>query len=164
MIRDTVDTIRAFTGQPVAGWLGPGLTETLETPDLLAEAGIRYIADFVVDDLPARLATAHGEVLTMPYSVELNDIPVEMIQHHGAGELARRAKATADRLVAEAASPGPLGGPKVMCVAIHPYISGVPHRIAALEALFADLAARPEVAFMQGREIADWYLASGDPT
>jgi hypothetical protein len=100
----------------------------------------------------------------MPYSVELNDIPVEMIQHHGAGELARRAKATADRLVAEAASPGPLGGPKVMCVAIHPYISGVPHRIAALDALFQDLAARPEVAFMQGREIADWYLASGDPT
>ena len=164
MIRQTVETISTFTGQPVAGWLGPGLTETLETPDLLAEAGIRYIADFVVDDLPARLATAHGEVLTMPYSVELNDIPVEMIQHHGAGELARRAKATADRLVAEAASTGPLGGPKVMCVAIHPYISGVPHRIAALEALFEDLAARPEVAFMQGREIADWYLASGDPT
>lgn len=164
MIRETVDTIRSFTGEPVAGWLGPGLTETLETPDLLAEAGIRYIADFVVDDLPARLATAHGEVLTMPYSVELNDIPVEMIQHHAGGELARRAKLTADRLIAEATSDGPLGGPKVMCVAIHPYISGVPHRIAALEALFDDLAARPEVAFMQGREIAEWYLASGDPT
>ena len=164
MIQQTVETIRAFTGEPVAGWLGPGLTETLETPDLLAEAGIRYVADFVVDDLPARLSTAHGEVLTMPYSVELNDIPVEMIQHHGAGELARRTKATADRLIREASSDGPLGGPKVMCVAIHPYISGVPHRIDALTALFEDLAARPEVCFMQGREIADWYLASGDPT
>jgi peptidoglycan/xylan/chitin deacetylase (PgdA/CDA1 family) len=164
MIFRTVETIRTFTGQPVAGWLGPGLTETLETPDLLAEAGIRYIADWVVDDLPARLATAHGEVLTMPYSVELNDIPVKMIQHHDAEELTRRAKATADRLVAEASSGGPLGGPKVMCVAIHPYISGVPHRIGALTALFEDLAARPEVCFMQGREIADWYLASGDPT
>jgi hypothetical protein len=87
-----------------------------------------------------------------------------MIQHHAGGELARRAKLTADRLIAEATSDGPLGGPKVMCVAIHPYISGVPHRIAALEALFDGLAARPEVAFMQGREIAEWYLASGDPT
>jgi peptidoglycan/xylan/chitin deacetylase (PgdA/CDA1 family) len=92
MIFQTVETIRDFTGQPVAGWLGPGLTETLETPDLLAEAGIRDIADWVVDDLPARLATAHGTVLTMPYSVELNDILVEMIQHHGAGELPRRAR------------------------------------------------------------------------
>lgn len=164
MIRETVETIRAFTGQPVEGWLGPGLTETLETPDLLAEAGLRYIADWVVDDLPARLATANGPMLTMPYSVELNDIPVEMIQHQAGGELARRARLTADRLSAEAASAGPLGGPKVMCVAIHPYISGVPHRIAALESLFGDLAERDEVVFMQGREIADWYMASGDPT
>jgi hypothetical protein len=51
-----------------------------------------------------------------------------------------------------------------MCVAIHPCISGVPHRIGALTAPFEDLAARPEVAFMQGRETADRYLASGDPT
>jgi peptidoglycan/xylan/chitin deacetylase (PgdA/CDA1 family) len=164
MIHTTVETIRGFTGEQVAGWLGPGLTETLETPDLLAEAGIRYIADFVVDDRPARLRTAHGEVLTMPYSVELNDIPLSMIQYHGSEELLVRARRQADRLIAEAASPGPLGGTKVMCFAIHPYITGVPHRIAALEALLDDLAARPEVVFMQGREIRDWYLASGDET
>ncbi len=160
MIHQAVETIGRFTREPVLGWLGPGLTETLETPDLLAEAGIRYIADFVVDDLPARLATAHGEVLTMPYSVELNDIPVAMIQHHGSDELARRARLTAARLIAEARTQGA----KVMCIAIHPYITGVPHRIAALDALFEELAAMPEVAFMQGREIRDWYLASDDPT
>ena len=164
MIHRTVETIRAFTGEDVVGWLGPGLTETLETPDLLAEAGISYIADFVVDDLPARLATTHGEVLAMPYSVELNDIPVAMIQHHGSEELATRARLQAARLIEEAGSPGPLGGAKVMCIAIHPYITGVPHRIGALAALFEELAGRPEVVFMQGREIRDWYLASGDPT
>ncbi len=164
MIHTTVETIRHFTGEPVAGWLGPGLTETLETPDLLAEAGIRYIADFVVDDLPARLKTAHGEVLTMPYSMELNDIPLAMIQHHTSEELATRTRLHVDALIAEAARPGPLGGAKVACIAIHPYISGVPHRMPALAALFRDLAGRPEVMFMQGREIADWYLASGDPT
>ncbi len=79
MIRQTVDAIAALTGKPPGGWLGPGLTETLDTPDLLAEAGIRWIADWVVDDLPCRLKTAHGDVLTMPYSVEMNDIPVQMI-------------------------------------------------------------------------------------
>ena len=164
MIHQTVETIRTFTREDVVGWLGPGLTETLETPDLLAEAGIRYIADFVVDDLPARLATAHGQVLTMPYSVELNDIPIAMIQHHVSDELARRARLQAARLIEEASSPGPLGGAKVMCIAIHPYITGVPHRIAALVALMEELAANPDVVFMQGREIRDWYLASGDPT
>jgi allantoinase len=164
MIHQTVETIRSFTREDVVGWLGPGLTETLETPDLLAGAGIRYIADFVVDDLPARLATAHGQVLTMPYSVELNDIPIAMIQHHPSDELARRARLQAARLLEEASSAGPLGGAKVMCIAIHPYITGVPHRMAALVALMEELAANPDVMFMQGREIRDWYLASGDPT
>lgn len=157
MIADTVAAITRFTGAPPVGWLGPGLTETLETPDLLAEAGIRYIADFVVDDLPARLTTRAGEVLTMPYSVELNDIPIAMIQHHDEQELPRRARLAAARLLAEP-------GPKVMCFAIHPYITGVPHRIAALEAMLDDLTALPGITFMQGREIMAWYLASGDPT
>lgn len=164
MIRQTVATLSAFTGEPVVGWLGPGLTETLETADHLAEAGIGYIADWVVDDRPARLRTAAGTVLTMPYSVELNDIPTIMIQHHPAREFLDRTLAQADRLIAEAVSCGPHGGARVMGFAIHPYIMGVPHRIAVLEALLDALLARPEIVFMQGRAIRDWYLASGDPT
>jgi peptidoglycan/xylan/chitin deacetylase (PgdA/CDA1 family) len=161
MIADTLAAIASVTGAPCEGWLGPGLTETLETPDLLAEAGIRYIADWVADDLPCRLHTAHGDVLTMPYSVELNDIPVQMIQHHAAGEFAARTLATARRLLAEAASPGPLGGAKIMSFAIHPYITGVPHRIAMFEDLLDALLAMDGLAVMQGRDIDAWYRAAG---
>jgi hypothetical protein len=67
-----------------------GLTETLDTPDHLAEAGIRYIADFVVDDLPCPAATRPGTVFSRPHTVELNDIPVQMIQHHAGGAAGRR--------------------------------------------------------------------------
>ncbi len=84
MIRDAIAALREAAGHDIVGWLAPGLTETLETPDLLAEAGIRYCADWVVDDLPCTIRTAHGPMLTMPYSVELNDIPMMMIQHHAA--------------------------------------------------------------------------------
>lgn len=161
MIRKTIEAVRETTGAPCVGWLGPGLTETLETPDLLAEAGIRYIGDWVVDDLPCRLRTAHGEVLTMPYSVELNDIPVHMIQHHAAGEFAARTLATARRLAVEARSGGPLANAKVMSFAVHAYITGVPHRIGTLEDLLDRLLADVDVVFMQGREIMDWYRASG---
>lgn len=160
MIRQTIDAISAMTGAPCAGWLGPGLTETLETPDLLAEAGIRYIADWVADDLPCRLTTAHGEVLTMPYSVELNDIPVQMIQHNPVAEFSARTLSTARRLVAEARSDGPLANAKVMSFAIHAYITGVPHRIAMLEDLLDQLLADKELVFMQGREIMAWYYAT----
>lgn len=164
MIARTVETIAAFTGKAPVGWLGPGLTETLESPDLLAEAGIRYIADWVVDDLPCRLRTAHGPVLTMPYSVEINDIPLIMIQHHRAGEFLDRALAQLDRLASEAASPGPLGGAKVMSFAIHPFITGVPHRIAVLEQLLDRMLERSDILFWQGTDIHDWYLATGDDT
>ncbi len=161
MIGRTVDAIRTLTGKPCVGWLGPGLTETLDTPDHLAEAGIRYIADWVADDLPCRLRTSHGEVLTMPYSVELNDIPVQMIQHHPALEFEARTLATAERLVAEARSSGPLANAKVMSFAIHAYISGVPHRIGMLERLLDKLLENDGLVFMQGCEIMDWYLGTG---
>jgi allantoinase len=162
MIARTVGAIADFTGKAPTGWLGPGLTETLETPDLLAAAGIGWIADWVVDDLPCRLRTANGTVLTMPYSVELNDIPLIMIQHHRAGEFCERALAQLERLAAEAAGSGPFGGAKVMSFAIHPYISGVPHRIGVLEGLLDALLARDDILFWQGQEIHDWYLASID--
>lgn len=155
-IRRTVDVIEAFTRRPCSGWLGPGLTETLETPDLLAEAGVRWIADWVVDDLPCPLRTTHGELLTMPYSVEVNDVPVVAIQHHAMTEFADRALATVDRLADEFAA----GGAKVASFAVHPYIAGVPHRIGALERLLDVLLARGDVAFMQGDEIATWYRAA----
>lgn len=153
MIRDAVAALREAGGHDPVGWLAPGLTETLETPDLLAEAGIQYCADWVIDDLPATIRTAHGPLLTMPYSVELNDIPIMMIQHHRAEELFDRTVAQFERLYDEAAEQGA----KVMGLAVHPYISGVPHRIGWFEKALAHMASRPGTLFWQGRQIMDWY-------
>ncbi len=97
----------------------------------------------------------------MPYTVELNDIPTIMIQHHPAEELGRRALRTADRLVREAKAGA---GATVMSIAIHPYITGVPHRIDLFETLLDDLVARGDLAFLQGSALHDWYLGSDDDT
>lgn len=164
MIKQTIGEITDFTGTSPIGWLGPGLTETLDTPDLLASAGIRYIADWVVDDLPCRLATTSGPVLTMPYSVEINDIPLIMIQHHRGYEFKERAMAQLDRLAREASTDGNLGGAKVMSFAVHPFITGVPHRIDILEQLLDQMLERSDVLFWQGNQIYDWYLGTNDPT
>jgi peptidoglycan/xylan/chitin deacetylase (PgdA/CDA1 family) len=158
MIADTVERIRTFTGRPCEGWLGPGLTETLETPDLLAEAGVRYVADWVVDDTPCRLPTRAGDLVTMPYTLELNDIAINMIQYHPHDELRLRAQRTVDRLAREARASG---RPKVMCFAVHCYITGVPHRIDSFEAMLDSLMARDDVIFMQGRDILRWHLETG---
>ncbi len=153
MIRETVAAIRECTGTAPRGWLGPGLTQTLETPDLLAKHGIRWCADFVVDDVPVPIRTAHGPLWSMPYSVELNDIPMMMVQHHAAEELHGRGMAQLDRLLAEAGTEGC----KVMGLAVHPYISGVPHRIGVLERLLDAIASRPGAVFAQGSEILGWW-------
>ena len=153
MIHQAIAAVHEAAGHRPVGWLAPGLTETLETPDLLAEAGIRYCADWVIDDLPTTIRTRHGPMLTMPYSVELNDIPIMMIQHHRAEELFDRTVAQFDRLHEEANE----AGAKVMGLAVHPYISGVPHRIRWFERALAHMAARPGTVFWQGQQIMEWY-------
>ena len=84
MISRSMDTLERFTGKRPLGWLGPGLTQTLETPDYLAEAGVRYIGDWVYDDEPTEIATANGPLITLPYTVENNDISMMIVQHHEA--------------------------------------------------------------------------------
>ena len=155
MIRKAVRVIKEFTGKQPAGWLSPGFTETLDTPDLLAEAGIRYIADWPLDDEPCELKTKHGALLTLPYSIELNDIAMMMVQHHPASEFVTRCMDYFDRLYSESKSRA-----KIMSIAVHPYISGTPYRIKYFEQVLEALRKKPGVVFWTGEQIMDWYAES----
>jgi peptidoglycan/xylan/chitin deacetylase (PgdA/CDA1 family) len=151
-IFDTVETIRAFTGRNPPGWESPGLTENEETLDLLKEAGIGYVANWVIDDLPLELATRHGPILSVPYTVETNDIVVHAVQHQPSDGFKRRSIDQFDRLWEEGAE-----NAKVMAISTHPYLTGVPHRIRYFEELLDYVLAREKTAVMTGEEIADWY-------
>lgn len=154
MIRRTLEKIRRFTGKDSIGWLGPGLTQTLETVDLLREAGIRYIADWVLDDHPCSLKTRHGDMVALPYSVELNDIPMMAVQHHDSEVFFKRVRDTFDRLWAEGATQ-----PRIMAIPVHPFLSGVPHRIKYLEQALDYILGFEDVEFWTGEQIHDWYAA-----
>jgi allantoinase len=153
MIRQSVQVIREFTGKDPVGWMGPGLTETLDTPDLLAAAGIKYVADWVIDDEPCTIRTRGGTLVTMPYSLELNDIAMMVVQHHPAREWETRCMDYFDRVYREGKDRA-----KVMAIAVHPYISGVPHRSKHFEAVFRRLRKQKGVLFWTGEQILDWYL------
>ncbi|MGD0025755.1 MAG: polysaccharide deacetylase family protein [Xanthobacteraceae bacterium] len=156
MIARSLDVIERFCQKRPVGWLGPGLTETLKTPEFLADAGIKYIGDWVYDDEPTMIRTANGPLVTLPYTVELNDIPMMIIQHHESDYLLRRAVDQFDRLYAEGEKRA-----KIFTLAIHAYISGQPHRIKYLEAIY-DYARRFDgVLYWTGEEILEWYLKSG---
>ncbi|HXP31122.1 MAG TPA: polysaccharide deacetylase family protein [Stellaceae bacterium] len=158
MIHRALDRLEKFTGKRPLGWLGPGLTETYETPDLLAEAGIQYVGDWVYDDEPTVIATAHGPLVTLPYTVELNDIPIAMVQHHHGDVFLKRAIDQFDRLYDEGRQRA-----KILSFAIHPYITGVPHRIKYLEEFLAYARRYSGVAFWTGEQILEWYRAAAPP-
>jgi peptidoglycan/xylan/chitin deacetylase (PgdA/CDA1 family) len=151
-IRRTIATIEEFTGKPPRGWESPGLTETYETVDLLAEEGIEYVADWVIDDQPLQIATRAGPIYSIPYTVETNDITVMALQHHSSDEFLKRGMAQFDRLYAESADIT-----RIMAISLHPYISGVAHRIGYLEELYSYIAAKPDVKMWTGAQIIDWY-------
>jgi allantoinase len=152
MIHRSMDILERFTGRRPVGWLGPGLTQTEETPELLAEAGVKYIGDWVWDDEPAEIATAHGPLVTLPYTVELNDIPTMIVQHHESPYWLKRCQDMFDRYYLEGAE-----RPKIMAIAIHPYISGQPHRIRYLEEVYDYVNQHEGVLHWNGAEILDWY-------
>jgi peptidoglycan/xylan/chitin deacetylase (PgdA/CDA1 family) len=157
VIRKSIETIREFTGKPPRGWLGPGLTETWETLDILAEEGIDYISDWVNDEQPYEIKTTAHPLVLVPYTLEINDIPMMLIQHHEAPELFNRARDQFDRLYEEGQDSA-----RIMAIAVHPYISGVPHRIKYFEAIYAYMKEKPGVLFCKGEDILDWYRQRGN--
>ena len=117
-IRDTMAIIKKFTGKKPKGWLGPGLTETWETLDLLAEEGIEYVSDWVNDDQPYEIRTSQGPLVSVPYTLELNDIPMMVIQHHESSAWLRAAATSSTASTRRGRRTR-----RVMAIAVHPYIS-----------------------------------------
>ncbi len=155
-IRQVREAITKAMGKPPRGWLGPGLTETWQTPDLLAEEGYDYVADWVLDDQPVWLKTRGNPILNVPYTQECNDVAMMLIQHHSASEYRDRALDQFEQIYADSARSA-----RVMALSVHPYIMGVPHRLKYLRAVFENIRSKSDVKFWTGAQIADWFRANG---
>lgn len=152
VIRATIEAIEAKTGTRPRGWMGPGLHETPDTPDILAEEGIEYCLDWTNDDLPYEMKVKKGRLFSIPYTLELNDIPIYAVQHHRSSELYDRTRDQFDTLYREGKDCA-----RIMAIAVHPYLTGVPHRIGYFEKIFEYIKGHEGVVFMTGSEILDWY-------
>jgi peptidoglycan/xylan/chitin deacetylase (PgdA/CDA1 family) len=133
LIQAVLDKLASFTGQKTRGWLSPGLKESADTPDLLSAAGVDYLCDWVVDDLPIIYA----------------------IEKHASPEIYRRMTDTLAAFEKEFDR-----NPRVMALGLHPHLIGVPHRIGYLERMIDDLLGRDDTIFMTGSKIADWFIAA----
>lgn len=149
-----VERIARFTGSKPRGWLGAGLSETADTPDVLKSRGFDYVCDWVIDDLPCWMQTTHGPLIAAPYSLELNDGPLWAGWGLDSDAQYRRVVDTLETFEAELA-----GNCRVLVLPLHPHLVGVPHRMTWFGKVLDLLLARDDVVFLRGGQIADWYAA-----
>jgi peptidoglycan/xylan/chitin deacetylase (PgdA/CDA1 family) len=156
VVRATLDRISAAAGRKVAGWMGSALQETWNTLDYLAEYGCKYVADWVNDEQPYLMNVGGKRLCSIPYSTELNDKVAIEYHHVTPEEFGNMIRRQFDVLYREGERSG-----RVMAIAIHPYLMGVPHRIDAFESALKYVTSRPGVWLATGEEIVDHYLKSG---
>ena len=156
LIAEATARLGVEEGRAPRGWLGPWISESATTPDLLAEAGYRYVLDWPMDDQPVYLdVRGGGRLLAVPYPQELNDIPTIVARHASGAAFAEMIVETFDEMLEQSAD-----APLVMGIALHAYIVGQPHRLRPLRrALQHIAAARDDIWITTAGAIADHCLA-----
>ena len=153
-IQSCLEKIKSFTGQRTRGWLSPGLRETYDTADILAANGVDYVCDWVIDDLPHWMEVKEGRLIQMPYNLELNDSVIYAVEKHSSPEFLLRLQRTLALFEREIERQ-----PRVLALGLHPHLMGVPHRFGYFEEMLDLLVQHPQVVFMNGSAIADWFMA-----
>ena len=155
LVAESTAAIREGEGRAPAGWLGPWISESRVTPDLLKEAGYRYVLDWCMDDQPIFLRTRAGPLLAVPYPQEVNDIPSIVGRKDGAGQFSDMIVDNFDEMLEQSSS-----GALVMGIALHAYLVGQPYRLRHLRRALKHIAAhRDAIWFTRAGAIADHCLA-----
>ena len=152
IIRTTLEVIEKAAGERPKGWLGPALQETFNTPDILAEAGIKYLCDWCCDDQPFPMNVKKGSLISVPYTLDLNDIPAFLYHHMTPEQFCQMIKDQFDTLYREGSEQA-----RVMCIALHPFLIGHAYRIGWLDKALAYIKGHEDVWFTTAGEIAEWY-------
>lgn len=153
IIKKSLDFLRTISGQDVRSWFGPGGGETEVTPELLKDNGVEFLHDWLIDELPCWMRTKKGPLLALPYTFELNDVPIWTVQNNSCDEMYKRVIATLDIFDEEKQS-----NAKILTLALHPHIIGVPQNFFYLKKIIENLKKRDDIIFMTSSQIGDWYI------
>jgi peptidoglycan/xylan/chitin deacetylase (PgdA/CDA1 family) len=151
LIQDTIKRLQDCTGQKIHGWLSPAKSESFATPDLVAEAGLRYICDWVNDDMPYAMKTRTGSLTSMPHPIDIDDHTILMQNHHTEDDFRDALIDQFNLLYKEASAQAG----RMMAISLHPWVIGQPYRISALEQALAHIHSHPGVWSATGAEILD---------
>lgn len=153
VIRKSLDRLHKASGVKTRAWLGAGLGESYDTPDHLKEQGVEFLHDWTLDDLPNWMRTKHGPMVALPYTLELNDVPMYAIQHSSSDEILKRLEATLAVYEREAESQA-----RILTFGLHPHIIGVPHIAYYFEKALDLLVNRSDTVFVTSSTMGDWFV------
>lgn len=152
IIKDTLDTIEKSAGTRPKGWLGPALTETYNTPDLLVEGGVEYVCDFTCDDQPFEMNVKSGSLISMPYTVELNDIQAFLSIGLSGEDFGNMITDQFDVLYEEGKT-----NARVMPICLHTFFVGQAFRAKHLARALKYITEHAHVWLTTGDEVNTWY-------
>lgn len=156
LIAFSADTIARHTGKRPTGWLGPYLAETPVTLDLLKEAGFRYTLDWPADDQPFWMSTRAGPILSVPYTIEINDGTAMIGRQESALSFERMMIDQFEEMLVQSRK-----YPLVYTICLHPFLIGMPYRLRAFRrALATILKHRDDIWITTPGAIAEYYTAS----
>ncbi len=151
-IQSALDTIGQATGEPPIGWLGPEYGESERTPQLLAQAGVRYVCDWVNDEQPYRMSAPEGELFALPIMLELDDAHALWQRRVRTPRYGQLLQEGFERLYDDGRDNG-----RLLVIHVHPWLMGQPFRIRYLDEALQAMMSRQGVWAARGREIIDWY-------
>jgi allantoinase len=154
VLAGVTEKIATATGRQPRGWLGPALTESPHTNELLAELGYSYTLNWGIDDEPVALGPGGGGLIAVPYASELNDIPILAIQGQSGADFAQALIDQFDWMLGEGRE-----RPRVLSFGVHPFLTGQAYRARHFAAALQHMVAhREDVWFATSDEVADWYV------
>lgn len=156
LIKQSLGILRELSGQDVNGWISPDRSESENTPELLVENEVKYFCDWVNDDMPYLFSTAHGDIVAMPLSQELEDKFILMNNHHSEDSYVDQICDACDFLLAESEDQGG----RILALNIHPWMLGQPHRIGKLEEVLEYVTSQPAVWSAPANEILSYFKES----
>ncbi len=150
-VDQTLSILRKASGQAVRGWLSPAKSESFNTPDILAAAGLDYVCDWVNDDMPYPMHTTSKTLVAMPHPIDIDDYTILVNNHHTENDFRDQLIDHFDVLYKESATEGG----RIMSISLHPWVIGQPYRIKALEDALAHIMSHKDVWAATGSQILD---------
>ena len=139
LIRETTEAFKAHEGAGPGGWMGPWISESMVTPDLLKEAGYRFVMDWPCDDQPVWMRTRAGKLLAIPYHIEINDSPAQLTRRHTAADFTEMTLAHFEEQLRLSRNQ-----PLIFNLALHTFVVGQPYRLAGLRDILTHIAEHAE--------------------